>query len=127
MIICATGYGSAQLLKNRVVSEFGKNITVVSVKGYYEINETTLKGIDLIISSIDLSTMFSKFQFYMSVFLNEDDVRKIRKVVGESIPIIPQIDRYQHFLYSKKQIYTEQLSEKFSRLIRTNRKGRNSS
>ena len=59
---------------------------MVSVKGYYEINETTLKGIDLIISSIDLSTMFSKFQFYMSVFLNEDDVRKIRKVVGESIP-----------------------------------------
>ena len=32
LIICATGYGSAQLLKNRVVSEFGKNITVVSVK-----------------------------------------------------------------------------------------------
>lgn len=24
LIICATGYGSAQLLKNRVVSEFGK-------------------------------------------------------------------------------------------------------
>ena len=68
LIICATGYGSAQLLKNRVISEFGKNITVVNVKGYYEINETTLKGIDLIISSIDLSTMFLKFQFYMSVF-----------------------------------------------------------
>ncbi len=69
LIICATGYGSAQLLKNRVVSEFGKNITVVNVKGYYEINETTLKGIDLIISSIDLSTMFFKIPvLHVSIF-----------------------------------------------------------
>ncbi len=39
LIICATGYGSAQLLKNRVLSEFGETIVVTNVKGYYEINE----------------------------------------------------------------------------------------
>ncbi|EME3595564.1 transcription antiterminator [Enterococcus faecium] len=115
LIICATGYGSAQLLKNRVVSEFGKNITVVSVKGYYEINETTLKGIDLIISSIDLSTMFFKIPvLHVSIFLNEDDVRKIRKVIGESIPYHSSDRPIPAFsLQQKKQIYTEQLSEKF--------------
>ncbi|HGE9039264.1 TPA: transcription antiterminator [Enterococcus faecium] len=115
LIICATGYGSAQLLKNRVVSEFGKNITVVNVKGYYEINETTLKGIDLIISSIDLSTMFFKIPvLHVSIFLNEDDVHKIRKVIGESIPYHSSDRPIPAFsLQQKKQIYTEQLSEKF--------------
>lgn len=115
LIICATGYGSAQLLKNRVISEFGKNITVVNVKGYYEINETTLKGIDLIISSIDLSTMFFKIPvLHVSIFLNEDDVHKIRKVIGESIPYHSSDRPIPAFsLQQKKQIYTEQLSEKF--------------
>ncbi len=129
LIICATGYGSAQLLKNRVVSEFGKNITVVSVKGYYEINETTLKGIDLIISSIDLSTMFFKIPvLHVSIFLNEDDVRKIRKVVGESIPYHSSDRPIPAFSLQQKSRFTPNSCLKnFSRLIRTNRKGRNSS
>ena len=60
LIICATGYGSAQLLKNRVLAEFGEMLLVTNVKGYYEINEMTLMGVDMIISSIDLSTMIFK-------------------------------------------------------------------
>ncbi|HAP9363593.1 TPA: PTS sugar transporter subunit IIA, partial [Enterococcus faecium] len=49
-----------------------------------------------------------------SIFLNEDDVRKIRKVVGESIPYHSSDRPIPAFsLQQKKQIYTEQLSEKF--------------
>lgn len=69
-----------------MISEFGKNIIVVNVKGYYEINEIILKGIDLIIFFIDFLIMFFKILvLYVSIFLNEDDVYKIWKVIGEFI------------------------------------------
>ena len=69
LIICATGYGKCPLLKNRVLSEFGETIVVTNVKGYYEINEAVLKEADMIISSIDLSTMFFKIPvLHVSVF-----------------------------------------------------------
>lgn len=80
LIICATGYGSAQLLKARVEKEFGKHISVTDVKGYYEINEASLKDIDMIISSIDLTKIIFKIPvIHVSVFLNEKDIKRIRQ------------------------------------------------
>lgn len=82
LVICATGLGSAQLLKTRVIKEFGNYINVVDVRGYYEIDEQSLDNIDLIISSIDLSSIIFKVPvFYVSVFLNDNDVAKIRKAL----------------------------------------------
>ncbi len=56
LIICATGYGSAELLNNRVQKEFGETLNIVGVKGYYEVDDESLADVDLIISAIDLST-----------------------------------------------------------------------
>lgn len=87
LIICATGYGSAQLLKNRVLAEFGEMLLVTNVKGYYEINEMTLMGVDMIISSIDLSTMIFKIPvLHVSVFLNPLDSQKIRQTIADLQP-----------------------------------------
>lgn len=115
LIICATGYGSAQLLKNRVLSEFGKNIAVKQVKGYYEIDEQALEDIDMIISSIDLSTMFFKVPvLHVSVFLNDQDVQKIRKVIEERHPscfVKPQ--ETSSLIKEKVSFYKEQISRKW--------------
>lgn len=115
LIICATGYGSAQLLKNRVLSEFGKNIAVNQVKGYYEIDEQSLENVDLIISSIDLSTMFFKVPvLHVSVFLNDQDVQKIRKVIEEHRPscfVKPQ--ESVSLMKEKRAFYEEQISKKW--------------
>lgn len=115
LIICATGYGSAQLLKNRVLSEFGKNIAVNQVKGYYEIDEQALENVDLIISSIDLSTMFFKVPvLHVSVFLNDQDVQKIRKVIEEHRPsclVKPQ--ESVSLMKEKRVFYEEQISKKW--------------
>lgn len=87
LIICATGYGSAQLLKNRVINEFGKHITVTDVQGYYEISEDSLQDVDLIISSVDLSAMVFKVPaLHVSVFLNDDDVHRIRQAISQLLP-----------------------------------------
>ncbi|WP_209435693.1 BglG family transcription antiterminator [Gilliamella intestini] len=80
LIICATGLGSAQLLKNRVECEFNERIKIVATQGYYEIEPKILDKIDFIISSVDLSSKVFKVPvFHVSVFFTEDDVQKIRR------------------------------------------------
>ncbi|MCF0239130.1 MAG: transcription antiterminator, partial [Streptococcus gallolyticus] len=41
LVICATGYGSAQMLKSRIENELGNLISITDVIGYYEINDET--------------------------------------------------------------------------------------
>ncbi len=105
LIICATGYGSAQLLKNRVIKEFGKHINVVAVHGYYEINEHSLKEIDLIISSIDLSTLVFKVPvLHVSVFLKDQDVSLIRKQIDMFVSQSGYVKKRQNLPNEQKEI-----------------------
>ncbi len=79
LVICATGYGSAQMLKSRIENELGNLISITDVIGYYEINDEKLKGIDFIVSSIDLSNLiFNIPVFTVSVFLTDDELQEIK-------------------------------------------------
>ncbi|WP_162011746.1 BglG family transcription antiterminator [Streptococcus sp. S784/96/1] len=95
LVICATGYGSAQMLKSRIENELGQTVHISDVIGYYEINDDKLQGIDFIISSIDLSNLiFNVPVFTVSVFLTKDEVitikdgisklRKSKEILGKS-------------------------------------------
>lgn len=46
LVVCATGYGSAMMLKNRLEKEFNGRLKIVDVISYYEINEKRLQNID---------------------------------------------------------------------------------
>lgn len=86
LVICATGYGSGQMLSIRLKKEFGKHINIIDVIGYYEINDEILRGIDLIISSIDLFTIvFNVPVIHVSVFLNENEINTIRDFIEKGI------------------------------------------
>lgn len=79
LVICATGYGSAQMLKSRIKNELGNLISITDVIGYYEINDEKLKGIDFIVSSIDLSNLiFNISVFTVSVFLTDEELQEIK-------------------------------------------------
>lgn len=79
LVICATGYGSAQMLKSRIKNELGNLISITDVIGYYEINDEKLKGIDFIVSSIDLSNLiFNIPVFTVSVFLTDEELQEIK-------------------------------------------------
>ncbi|OCL22918.1 transcription antiterminator BglG [Gilliamella sp. wkB72] len=83
LIICATGLGSAQLLKNRVESEFDERVKIIATRGYYEIEQEMLNDIDFIISSVDLSSKVFKVPvFHVSVFFCEEDVQAIRRYLS---------------------------------------------
>ena len=80
LVICATGFGSAQLLKNRVQHELGHLLHLVDVVGYYDLNDQILQGIDYIISSIDLSNLvFSIPVRTVSIFLSNEEVQLIKE------------------------------------------------
>lgn len=86
LVICATGYGSGQMLNIRLKKEFGQHINIVDVIGYYEITDKILKDIDLIISSIDLFTIvFNIPVIHVSVFLNEKEINTIRSFIEKGI------------------------------------------
>ncbi|MET3558505.1 lichenan operon transcriptional antiterminator [Streptococcus rupicaprae] len=82
LVICATGYGSAQMLRSRIENELRQYVHIVDVIGYYEITDQKLQGIDFIISSIDLSNLiFNVPVFTTSVFLKEEELHEIRQQI----------------------------------------------
>ena len=110
LIICATGVGSAQLLKSRVQSEFDERVKIVATRGYYEIEPEMINDIDFIISSVDLSSKVFKVPvFHVSVFFGEEDVQAIRRYLShrqtpnllpkDSLPITTEHKKQNHSNY----------------------------
>lgn len=79
LVICSTGFGSAQMLKNRIENEFGSRLEIADVIGYYDIDDKKMENVDFIISSIDLSNLFFTIPvFVVSVFLKPNEVAEIK-------------------------------------------------
>ncbi|MGT2934937.1 BglG family transcription antiterminator [Streptococcus castoreus] len=106
LVVCATGYGSAMMLKNRLEKEFEGRIHIVDVISYYEITEERLKTIDLIISSISLTNVtFLTPIITVSVFLSDQDIERIRQFIGEQ----ERLKTERHFPYQMSVTKAEQL------------------
>lgn len=106
LVICATGYGSAQMLKNRIDNELGNLLHIVDVIGYYELSDERLKNIDFIISSIDLSNLvFSVPVFTVSIFLNSEELKEIKHRMAQLKPV-------ESSLIPEKAIMVDQNEEK---------------
>lgn len=85
IVICATGLGSAQMLKNRLENEFSVNLNIVDVISYYQLSDDMLKNVDLIISTIDISTSFYNVPVVkVSIFLNKQDIEALNKYIQGS-------------------------------------------
>ena len=84
LVICATGQGSAQMIKNRLEHEFGAKLNIQAVISYYEFAKYDLRNIDLVISALNLGNMvFNVPVVQVSVFLSEEDIRHINYFLGK--------------------------------------------
>ena len=84
LAICASGFGAAQMLRNRLEAEFGNRLEVVDVIGYYELNQEKIQGIDFIVSAVDLSNLYFQVPvFTVSVFLKNDEIVQIREAMDQ--------------------------------------------
>ena len=78
LVVCATGIGSAQLLKTRIEKTFGQLLHIVGLHGYFDLNQAMLEDVDVIISSINLDHLvFTVPTVHVSIFLDNDDIKKI--------------------------------------------------
>lgn len=84
IVICSTGMGSAQMLRNRLENEFGTAIQIMDVISYYQLDDQRLEGVDLIVSSINISTtIFTIPVVQVSVFLNDADIQQINRYIKD--------------------------------------------
>lgn len=115
LVICATGFGSSQLLKNRLMKKFSNSIHIVNETGYYDMNDELLEGIDLIISSVNMAPIIFGVPFlHVSVFLSDDDVEKIQKYIDQNnkknMPK-PKIEAVKQINSDTLRLLQEQLPE----------------
>lgn len=117
LVICATGYGSAQMLKNRINNELNHLLNVVDLIGYYDIDDDKLQGIDVIISSIDLSNLvFTVPVFTVSVFLKDDEVAEIKKKIVNLRPSASRMAKWDGAL-PLEQVFDQFFSEDYFQIV----------
>ena len=110
LVICATGLGSSQMIKNRLEREFGSRILIEKVISYYEIAEQDLSHIDLVISSINLGNIVLNAPIVnVSVFLGKDDIQKINHEISSN--------KGSHLVAGRKESDRKELVEEQVELI----------
>ncbi|NBJ69552.1 MULTISPECIES: BglG family transcription antiterminator [Clostridia] len=77
IIVCATGVGSAMLLKYRLQSKYPNQLQVVDTTDFYRLNEISLKGIDFIITTVPMERKLAVPIIYVNTILGAEDLRKI--------------------------------------------------
>lgn len=111
LVICATGLGSSQMIKNRLEREFGSRILIEKVISYYEIAEQDLSQINLIISSINLGNIVLNAPIVnVSVFLGKEDIQKINHEISSN--------KGSHFVAGRKESDQKELAEEQVELIK---------
>ena len=82
LVVCASGYSTGLMLKNRIQNEYANTINIKNVVGYYEITPKNLEDVDLIISSVDLDGLVIALpSVKVSVFLDQEDCALIDKEI----------------------------------------------
>ncbi|GIO24116.1 BglG family transcription antiterminator [Oceanobacillus sp. J11TS1] len=77
IIVCASGMGSAMLLKYKLQSIYFNRIVVVDTIDYYRLNETSLQNIDFILTTIPIEIGLSVPIIYVNTILGTEDIGKI--------------------------------------------------
>ena len=82
LLLTSQGKGGTEVLKNRVVNNFGNRLTVVNTIRYYELSAIDFSEIDFIISSIDLNgQVYPCPVLQVSIFLNQEDIEKVEHFI----------------------------------------------
>ncbi|WP_245732780.1 BglG family transcription antiterminator [Salinibacillus kushneri] len=81
LIVCASGYGTAQLIYYKLKTQFYKDVEVVGTTEYYKLNKFDLNHIDFIVSSIPISEQLPVPVIEVNAILGDNDLGRIRSFV----------------------------------------------
>ncbi|SDZ65793.1 lichenan operon transcriptional antiterminator [Evansella caseinilytica] len=77
IVVCASGAGSAQMIKYKLKSRFSDKIEVIKTTEYYKLAQCSLDAVDVIISSIPIQEELPVPIIYVNTILNDHDFSKI--------------------------------------------------
>lgn len=81
-IVCASGVGSAQLIKYRIEASFRSQINVLGTTEYYKINNIPFDETDFIISSVPIKEELPIPVIEVNAILGQKDLTKIEQYVS---------------------------------------------
>lgn len=113
IVICATGLGSAQMLRNRLENEFSKSIQIMDVISYYQLSDHLLEDVDLIISTLEISnTFFNIPVINVSVFLTDENIVEITQHIKEGTKGAGRAKKPQQSTSKLEQIFNQYFEPK---------------
>lgn len=81
LIVCASGYGTAQLIYYKLKNQFGKELDVVGATEYYRLQDYPLHEIDFIVSSIPIPDKLPVPVIEVNAIIQSRDIEKIEKFI----------------------------------------------
>lgn len=84
IVVCASGVGSAMLLKYKLQSEFGSKLTILGTTEYYKLKEASLHALDFIVSTIPIEEKLPIPIIEVNTILGDSDFHKIEKIIDDT-------------------------------------------
>ncbi len=83
LIVCASGFGTAQLIYYKLKNKFSNELDVVGTTEYYKLRDYNLNDIDFIVSSIPIPEDVPIPVIQVNAILGDSDLGKISHFVGD--------------------------------------------
>ncbi|MED4811071.1 transcriptional regulator LicR [Bacillus atrophaeus] len=104
IIVCASGAGSAQLLREKLRSHFGKRLDILGTAEYYSLDQISYESVDFVVSTIPIKRELPVPVLKVNTILGGNDFAKIEsKLDGEEEPDSRYIKKELVFLYQNLQ------------------------
>ncbi|MBJ7895098.1 transcriptional regulator LicR [Bacillus atrophaeus] len=100
IIVCASGAGSAQLLREKLRSHFGKRLDILGTAEYYSLDQISYESVDFVVSTIPITRELPVPVLKVNTILGGNDFAKIEsKLDGEKEPDSRYIKKELVFLH----------------------------
>ncbi|MED0796862.1 transcriptional regulator LicR [Bacillus inaquosorum] len=83
IIVCASGAGSAQLLREKLRSHFGKRLDILGTAEYYSLDQMSYESIDFVISTIPIKKELPVPVLKVNTLLGGTDFTKIESILSD--------------------------------------------
>ena len=85
MVVCTTGFGTAQLLKAKLAKRFSELnvVELIAKRDLAEEIENSAKPIDLIISTVNLPESIEVPTLVVSALLTMEDQERLERMIGQ--------------------------------------------
>lgn len=98
LIVCASGFGSSQLIYYRLKAYFGDQLRILGTIDYYKLPKTNLDGVHFIVSTVPIEERLSVPVIHVNAILTDEDLAKVERYASDEESILRFFKRDLLFL-----------------------------